>query len=170
MHEAFAQSTVAVFARCLDCSTRRLSTDTDSNRHVSPRRSNCSRRRSGPVRSSRPRCGTRLPRGSGIIPFAQPLGFILSQDSPCTALDIWHRSVFSCCPARLVWLSDAECVSVGLPPSVAACSCADRGALCAVVLTSLCFRAVHPTIGAGDLGIQTPPAPAPRGILSRRVA
>lgn len=45
--------------------------------------------------------------------------------------------------ARLVWLSDAACVSVGLPASVAACSCADRGALCPIVLTSLCLTAVH---------------------------
>ena len=35
--------------------------------------------------------------------------------------------------------------------------------------TSLCFRAVHcGTIGARNVGVRTPPAPAPRGILSRR--
>ena len=168
MHEAFAQSAVAVCARRLDRSTRRLFADTDSNRRASAQSSHWPRIRTCPDCSTRTGRGTGRPSDSGVIPFAQPFGFILSEDSLCAALGVWHCSAFSCCSARLVRLSDAACVSVSLPVSFVACSGADRGALCAVVLTSPCFRFVHTTIGTGNVGVQTPPAPAPRDILSRR--
>lgn len=83
-----------------------------------------------PTGSTRTGGGTERPSDSGVTPFAQPFAFILSQDSLRAALGVRHCSAFSCCSACLVRLSDAACMSVGLPVSIVACSCADRGALC----------------------------------------
>jgi hypothetical protein len=81
---------------------------------------------------------------SEIAPFAQPdpvaepsaqpipVSFHLLSRSFSPGIRLFHV-------ARLAWFGyrTLECVSVGLPASVAACSCADRGELCAVVLSSL---------------------------------